>query len=230
MDTGATVLTAERREVIRIAQRMTSDGLVVGTSGNVSLRSGDFVAVTPSGVEYDELTVASVPVVDLTGRVVAGEWAPTSELPMHLQAYADHDALAVVHTHSLYATALSLLRDDVPAVHYQLAELGGPVRVADYATFGTAELADNMSAALTDRAACILRHHGTVTIGRTLSQAYNRARQLEWLCQLWLTASGAGQPRLLSEADLTRAAGSFASYGKKSTSALGPDLSANDAK
>lgn len=217
MTGSADVLDGERREVIRIAQRMIADGLVVGTSGNVSLRSGDLVAVTPSGVEYDDLTVADVPVVDLSGRVIAGKWAPTSELPMHLVAYANHDAQAVVHTHSMHATALSLLRDDVPAVHYQLAEFGGPVHVAEYATFGTPELADNMSAALTGRSACVLRHHGTVTIGRTLTQAYNRARQLEWLCQVWLTASRAGEPKLLSEAELAASAESFARYGKKTS-------------
>ncbi|WP_258718676.1 class II aldolase/adducin family protein [Saccharopolyspora gloriosae] len=205
----SSLLEEERAEVIRIAQKMITDGLVVGTSGNVSLRSGELVAVTPSGVDYDELTVAGVPVVRLDGTVVDGELAPTSELPMHLTAYADHAADAVVHTHSLHATALSLLRDDVPAVHYQLAEMGGVVRVAEYATFGTDRLAENMSAALEGRGACVLRNHGTVAVGSTLARAYNRARQLEWLCELWLTAQRAGQPRLLDDVELTRCAQQF---------------------
>lgn len=205
----------QRREVIDIATRMTSDRLVVGTSGNVSVRCGDLVAVTPSGVDYDTLTVADIPLVDLDGTVVGGELEPTSELPMHLVAYLRHGAGAVVHTHSLNATALSLLRDDVPAVHYQLGDFGGSVRVADYATFGSEVLGENMSAALEGRAGCVLRNHGTITVGKNLSQAYNRARQLEWLCELWLTAQRVGDPRLLSDEEITVAAEKFGSYGQR---------------
>lgn len=208
-------LAEQRRAVIDIAQRMTADGLVVGTSGNVSVRCGDLIAVTPSGVDYDELIEPDVPLVDLDGEVVDGELRPTSELPMHLMAYQRHDAGAVVHTHSLHATALSLLRDDVPAVHYQLVDFGGRVRVAEYATYGTAELAESMSVALAGRTGCVLRNHGTVTIGKNLRQAYNRARQLEWLCQLWLTARQVGDPRLLDDAELERVAAQFADYGQR---------------
>lgn len=207
-------LTAEREEVVRVARRMTADGLVVGTSGNVSVRRGDRLAVTPSGVDYADLSLEDVPVVALDGSVLAGGLKPTSELPMHLAAYAEHHVGAVVHTHSLHATALSLLRDEVPAVHYQLADFGGAVRVCEYATFGSDALARSVSEGLRGRAGCILRNHGTVTVGSGLGQAYNRARQLEWLCQLWLVASGIGQPRLLDDADLARAAEQFASYGQ----------------
>lgn len=207
------MLAAERAEVIRVARKMIDDRLVVGTSGNISVRSGDLVAVTPSGVDYDAMRVAEVPVVALDGEVVDGELPPTSELPMHLTAYERHGAHAVVHTHSLHATAVSLLRDDVPAVHYQLAEFGGAVRVADYATFGSEQLAENVSAALADRGACILRNHGALAVGSTLPRAYNRARQLEWLCELWLTAKRAGEPRLLDDAELARCAERFAGYG-----------------
>lgn len=207
------MLAAERAEVVRIARKMIDDGLVVGTSGNISVRSGDLVAVTPSGVDYDAMRIAEVPVVGLDGEVVDGELPPTSELPMHLTAYQRNDVQAVVHTHSLHATAVSLLRDDVPAVHYQLAEFGGAVRVADYATFGSEQLAENMSAALADRGACILRNHGALAVGSTLPRAYNRARQLEWLCELWLTAKRAGEPRLLDDEELARCAEQFAGYG-----------------
>ncbi|MDI2029393.1 class II aldolase/adducin family protein [Saccharopolyspora sp. TS4A08] len=211
---SAVRLAEERDEVIDIARRMTSDRLVVGTSGNVSVRRGDLVAVTPSGVDYDRLRPADIPLVDLSGEVVDGELKPTSELPMHLTAYTEHDAGAVVHTHSLHATALSLLRDEVPAVHYQLADYGGAVRVADYATFGTPELARSMSEALRGRTGCILRNHGTVTLGDTLTKAYNRARQLEWLCELWLTAAKLGDPALLPDAELAHCATLFAGYGQ----------------
>ncbi|GAB3301194.1 class II aldolase/adducin family protein [Parasphingorhabdus pacifica] len=205
---------AQRQEVVEIANRMTGDRLVVGTSGNVSVRVGSLIAVTPSGVDYDALTVSDVPLVDLDGRVVDGALKPTSELPMHLRAYVHHDAGAVVHTHSLNATALSLLRDEVPAVHYQLADFGGGVRVADYATYGTDQLGENMSAAMAGRTGCILRNHGTVTVGENLSKAYNRARQLEWLCELWLTAQRAGTPSLLPDSEIALCVEKLRSYGQ----------------
>lgn len=208
-------LAEQRREVIAIAQRMVDDRLVVGTSGNVSVRGGDLIAVTPSGVDYDRLRPEAIPLVDLDGEVVDGELKPTSELPMHLAAYRSHAAGAVVHTHSLHATALSLLRDEVPAVHYQLADFGGPVRVAEYATFGTEALAESVSAALLDRTGGILRNHGTITIADTLPKAYSRAAQLEWLCQLWLTAAQVGEPRLLPDGELERCAPLFRAYGQR---------------
>ncbi|NMI01574.1 class II aldolase/adducin family protein [Pseudonocardia acidicola] len=209
------LLADERVAVVRTALRMTTDRLVVGTSGNVSVRAGDLIAVTPSGVDYDRLTAADIPVVDLAGGVVDGGLVPTSELPMHLAAYRDHGAGAVVHTHSVHATALSLLVDEVPAVHYQLADFGGPVRVAEYATFGTDELAATMSVALAGRAGVILRNHGTLTTGPTLAKAYNRAAQLEWLCQLWLIARTGGEPRLLPAAEIERCVEAFAGYGQE---------------
>jgi L-fuculose-phosphate aldolase len=204
----------QRREVITIARKMTADGLVVGTAGNVSLRCGDLVAVTPTGVEYDELTIEDIALVRLDGTSVAGRLKPTSELPMHLAAYARPDVSAVVHTHALHATALSLLRDDVPAVHYQLAEFGGNVRVAEYATYGSDQLARNMSAALGDLGGCILRSHGTITVGTSLTHAYNRTRHLEWLCELWLTAQAVGSPRVLEDDELARVADKLTTYGQ----------------
>ncbi|MFC7343592.1 class II aldolase/adducin family protein [Saccharopolyspora griseoalba] len=208
-------LAEERDEVIAIARRMIDDGLVVGTSGNVSVRSGDLIAVTPSGVDYDRMRAEDVPVVDLDGAVVDGALKPTSEMPMHLAAYRAHEAGAVVHTHSLHATALSLLRDEVPAVHYQLADFGGPVRVAEYATFGTEALAESVSTALRDRTGGILRNHGTITIADALPKAYARAAQLEWICQLWLTAARVGDPRLLPDGELERCAPMFRAYGQQ---------------
>ena len=169
------MLAEERAAVVAYAKRMVRDGLVVGTSGNISVRVADLVAVTPSGVDYETMTTDDIPVVDLSGNVVQGALAPTTELPMHLTCYTEHGAGAVVHTHGANATAVSLVCDEVPAVHYQLAMFGGSVRVAPYATYGTTELAANMSAALQDRSGCVLRNHGTITFGGTLGLAYDPA-------------------------------------------------------
>jgi L-fuculose-phosphate aldolase len=209
-----TNLDSARAEVVQYAQRLTSDGLVVGTSGNISLRVDDLIAVTPSGVDYATMTPEDIPVVRLDGTVVAGSLKPTSELPMHLRCYADSDAVAVVHTHSAAATALSLLRDEVPLVHYQLAMFGGQVRVAPYCTYGTPELADAMAAALRGRSATILANHGTIAYSHSLGHAFDKVSQLEWLCDVWLRAAAVGSPREISAAELDRVVEKFGTYGQ----------------
>ncbi|GAA3069491.1 hypothetical protein GCM10020000_62410 [Streptomyces olivoverticillatus] len=115
-------------DVVGTARRSTADGLVVGTSGNVSARVGDVVLVTPSGVPYDRLGPEDAVGVTLDGRRVIGELAPTSELPMHLAVYRTTDAAAIVHTHAVHATAVSTLVTEVPPIHYMTAALGGPVQ------------------------------------------------------------------------------------------------------
>lgn len=202
-------------QVARTAQRMTSDGLVVGTSGNVSARVDDLVVVTPTGVPYGDLRRTDWVVVDLDGRQVQGRMRPTSELPMHLEIYRSTGALAVVHTHSVHATAVSTLVDELPAIHYMTAALGGVVRVAPYATYGTQELADGMLEALRDRTGCLLRNHGTVTTGDDLDSAYDRAAQLEWMCRVWLTARSAGTPSLLPGEEIDRVVEKLRGYGQR---------------
>ncbi|MEI7030039.1 class II aldolase/adducin family protein [Streptomyces pratensis] len=204
------------REVVDTARRSAADGLVVGTSGNVSARVGPLVLVTPSGVPYDRLGPRDAVGVDLDGRQVLGDLAPTSELPLHLAVYRDTDAAAVVHTHAVHATAVSTLLPEVPLVHYAAALLGGPVRTAAYARYGTPELAKAMLVALRGRTGCLLANHGTVTYGDTLERAYERTAQLEWLCRLWLTAScvPGRAPKLLSEAQLAEVTEALQGYGQ----------------
>ncbi|MDH6625328.1 L-fuculose-phosphate aldolase [Streptomyces sp. LBL] len=203
--------------LVATARRTVSDGLVVGTSGNVSVRVEDTVLVTPSGVPYDRLTPADVTGVDLDGRQVLGTLVPTSELPMHLAVYRTTGAGAVVHTHAVHATAVSTLVLELPAIHYMAGALGGPVRVAPYATYGTDRLAENMLHALADRSGCLLQNHGTLTYGTTLDQAYDRTAQLEWMCRLWLTASLVPglSPTLLTGAQLAEAEERMRGYGQR---------------
>ncbi|MBN0044116.1 class II aldolase/adducin family protein [Streptomyces actuosus] len=219
-DAAAGACEAEARAweaLVATARRTVSDGLVVGTSGNVSVRVGDVVLVTPSGVPYDRLTPGDLTGVDLDGRQVRGTLTPTSELPLHLALHRRTDARAVVHTHAVHATAVSLLVPELPLVHYMAAALGGPVRVAPYATYGTQELADGTLHALADRTACLLQNHGTVAHGATLDQAYDRTAQLEWMCRLWLTASSVPgrTPHLLTPEDLAATAEKLRGYGQR---------------
>ncbi|TQE19432.1 class II aldolase/adducin family protein [Streptomyces ipomoeae] len=203
-------------ELVATARRTVTDGLVVGTSGNVSVRVGDTVLVTPTGVPYDRLTPADVTGVDLSGRQVLGTLRPTSELPMHLAIHNTTDARAVVHTHAVHATAVSTLVRELPLIHYMSGVLGGPVRVAPYATYGTQELAENMLRALTGRTACLLQNHGTITYGNTLSEAFDHTAQLEWMCRVWLTASSVPglTPTLLTPEQLAEAGERLRGYGQ----------------
>ncbi|MGI5337206.1 class II aldolase/adducin family protein [Streptomyces sp. CA-181903] len=206
-----------RAEVLATARRTVADGLVVGTSGNVSARVGDVVLVTPSGVPYDRLRPEDVVAVGLDGRLPApGGLAPTSELPLHLAVYRATDATAIVHTHAVHATAVSTLVTELPPVHYMTAALGGPVRVAPYALYGSDELARHTLTALNGRTGCLLRNHGTLTYGTTLDQAYDRTAQLEWMCRVWLTASGVPgrTPSLLDAGQLAEAEEKLRGYGQ----------------
>lgn len=203
-------------DVVDTARRTVADGLVVGTSGNVSARVGDLVLVTPTGVHYDRLGPADAVVVDLTGRQLMGELRPTSELPMHLAVYRATDARAIVHTHAAHATAVSTLVDKLPAIHYMAAALGGQVRVADYATYGSDRLAAAVLKALRDRTGCLMRNHGTLVHANTLDKAYDNTAQLEWMCRVWLLAGSANghAPRTLPGRELAKVAEKMRGYGQ----------------
>ncbi|WP_408897659.1 class II aldolase/adducin family protein [Nocardioides sp. R1-1] len=198
-----------RADVATAARRLADAGLLVGTAGNVSARAGDLVAITATGVALGECTADEVTVVTLGGDVVAGSLAPTSELALHLGGYADFPAAAIVHTHAPFATAVACVLDALPVLHYQQLALGGEIRVAPYATFGTDELAAHVRATLQGRSAALLANHGSVTLGATLDAAVENALLLEWLCQLHHRASALGTPRVLTDeqqADVVRAA------------------------
>jgi L-fuculose-phosphate aldolase len=208
------MLGVERAQVVEYCLRMEVDELTVGTSGNVSVRTGELIAVTPSGVEYRDLAPESICVLDLDGNPVEGDLAPSSELPMHTSIYRATDAGAVVHTHPLYGTTLSVLLDEVPPVHYMIALLGGPVRVAPYARFGTEELAANAVHALRGRSGVLMRNHGATTYGATLAKAYSRSVYLEWVCRLYHQARLLGEPRLLPASEIEEVAEQLDGYGQ----------------
>jgi L-fuculose-phosphate aldolase len=190
-------LVRERERIVAAACRLAGDGQVTGTAGNVSERAGSLVAVTPTGGALGSLTPEQVAVVDLDGEQVDGELRPTSELGLHLGVYRRYGAGAVVHTHPPYATTLSCVLDELPVIHYQLLALGGPVRVAPYATFGTDELAEATLDALEDRAAALMASHGAIAHGPDLDTAMAQSTLLEWGCALYWRAAAIGTPRAL---------------------------------
>jgi L-fuculose-phosphate aldolase len=203
--TGAAsqVSQADRAALVAFARRMAGDGLTQGTSGNLSLRRQDMIAITPSGLAYERMGLADICLVRLADGTPQAGPRPSTETPMHLAVYRATGAGAIVHTHSPFVVALSAVLDELPAVHYAMADLGGLVRVAPYARFGTPELAEGAVAALAGRSAVILRNHGALTCGPDLARAYGRAATLEWLARVYWYARLAGSPQTLSEASLS---------------------------
>lgn len=209
-----------RAQVATTCRALSAEGLVVGTAGNVSVRVGDLVAVSPSGLDYDDLTPELVGVHRLDGSPVDAPLQPSSELPLHLQIYGRTGAAAIVHTHAVASTALSCVVDEVPASHYYTAMFGGPVRVAPYATFGSEELARNVAAALEGRTAALMGNHGAVVTAATLSEALSLVRYLEYICDAHLRALSTGLPvRTLAAAEIDRVAGLLSGYGQSTPAA-----------
>jgi L-fuculose-phosphate aldolase len=212
-------LQTARDQLVSYSARLLEDGLAVGSAGNMSVRlasppgadtpgadtpGADTVAITPSGVSYAEMKPEEICLVSLDGTKLddGSQETPSSETPMHLAIYAATRAAAVVHTHSPEVVALSAARTELPAIHYAITGLGGPVRVAPYVRFGSAGLAEAAVQALDGRSAVILRNHGAVTYGRDLAQAYDRALLLEWLARTYRLALSYGEPAILSAAEL----------------------------
>lgn len=196
----AVKLADERRAVAEAARRLAVEGLVLGTAGNVSAAAGELVAITPTGARLGELEPEQVAVIDRSGDLVEGPLEPTSELDLHLGVYERFDAGAVVHTHAPMATAISCVVDELPCVHYSMLLLGGTVKVAPYATFGTPDLATVVGEALEGHTAALMANHGAVAYGADLEAAIEASLLLEWACGVYWHARAIGEPRVLDAA------------------------------
>jgi L-fuculose-phosphate aldolase len=208
----------EREALADACRTLASRGLVIGTAGNLSVRAGDQVVVTPTGCTFDGVAPEDMSVVELDGEVVEG--APTSELGLHLGVYRAMDwAGAVVHTHSPMATAVGCVVDELPPIHYAMLALGGSVRVAPYATFGTDELHEHVLRALDGRTAALMKNHGTLNCGPSLEGALEGALLLEWACGLYWHAAQIGEPSVLSDEQLADVARQVQELGYRVASA-----------
>jgi L-fuculose-phosphate aldolase len=192
------LLQDEVTALANAGRALAAEGLVKGTAGNLSVRAGDKLAVTASGVALEAITPREIAITDLDGKPVGGALSPTSEIDLHAETYRLHDVGAIVHTHSPAATALACTLDEVPCIHYLMLSLGGAIPVVGYQTFGTAELGHAIAEALEGRSAVLMANHGTITTGRDLDQAMENTRLLEWLCDLYTRSAGTGTPRELT--------------------------------
>ena len=201
---------AIRVEIVRVARLLRERGLAIGTSGNVGARLDDGrIAVTPSTMDYDEMTPDDVVIVEPDGTPSEGRHSPSSELQLHLAVFtARPDVRAIVHSHSPFATTFAAVRREIPAVHYVLALLVEPgrdtIRVAPYATFGTEELARNAVATLGGDQAVLLANHGAIAVAGSLASALGRAERIEELATLAWRAEQLGGATLLDADELDR--------------------------
>jgi L-fuculose-phosphate aldolase len=212
-----------REEIVEVSRRMSVSGLVVGTSGNVSARTPDGnVLVTPSGLDYALMEPEDVVLVDLDGKTLEDSLEPSVETPMHTGIYRSRpETGGIVHTHARYSTTLACLGWEITPIHYMLAVLSdeGRVPVARYATYGTEELARNASKSLGDlHQACLLRNHGTITVGASVSEAYSRTELLEEMAEVYYRARMAGEPVLLTSEQLAEVLAKIHDYGQSKPS------------
>lgn len=202
--------------VVHCMRRLFAEGLTTGTTGNASLRSGDGMLITPTGIHPAEMTPEAVVTMDLAGHPRPGPYAPSSEWPMHAAIYrARTDVGAIVHCHSRCATALACSRRDIPAFHYMVAMAGGDsIRCAPYATFGSSELGQLVVDSLRERRACLMANHGQICVGADLEDALDLARKVEELAALYQACLAIGDPALLGDAEMREVLEKIRNYGQ----------------
>lgn len=206
----------ERKAICEYGVELLQQGLTTGTGGNLSIRVGDeYIAISPSGIPYDDIAVWDVPVVDFDGSVVTGDCDPSTELPMHLAVYEQRDDVeGVVHTHSPYATTFAALGEPIPASHYLVAFAGTEVPIARYETHATPELGTAATEALgDDYKATLLKHHGVLTTADSIASAFDIALMVEYCARIHHLASTVGDPDTLSNEEISRIQDKLQSYG-----------------
>jgi L-fuculose-phosphate aldolase len=211
------VMLPQRQQIVEYGRKMVQSGLTTGSGGNLSILSApdNLIAISPSGIDYNDVTVADVVVVDRSGKVVDGERKPSSELGFHLSLYAARPEVeAVVHTHSVYATTLACLHWELPAVHYLVAFSGDKVPLAPYATFGSPELADNIIESIGSYNAVLLANHGLVAVGTDMKSCFNVAEEIELVARIYYQTKTVGQPVLVGAEEMQRVVDKFNHYGQ----------------
>jgi L-fuculose-phosphate aldolase len=213
------ILQKERNAIVAFGKKLLTSGLTAGTGGNLSVvnRKKNLIAVTPSGVDYLEMSPEDVVLVGMEGGLIeTSKYKPSSELLFHLALYRRRqDIQAVVHTHSVYATTLASLGWEIPPFHYLVAYSGKKVPLASYATFGSEQLARNVAEAIGDNNAVLMESHGVVTVGATLAKAFEAAEIIEYVARVYYLAKNLGEPAILSDEEMKKVIEKFKGYGRK---------------
>jgi len=195
------LLERERKEVVHYGNMLIEHSLTVGSGGNISIlnREAGLIALSPSSMKYSDITPEDVVVMDLEGKITDGTRRASTEINMHLLIYQNRpDVNGIVHTHSIYATAVACMGWDLEPVHYLVAMSGQKVKCSEYATYGTPELAEYALEALGDRYACLLKNHGLIAAAPTIEQAFSTAEHIEYAARLYCITKTLGTPNILT--------------------------------
>ena len=204
----------KRQSIIDACLRMNATGINQGTSGNISLRHGDGMLITPTSTPYEAMKPEQIVYMHLDGNHDPGQ-RPSSEWRFHRDILkARPEVNAIVHAHPPYSTMLAIMGMEIPPVHYMVAVAGGDtIRCAPYATFGTQELSEHAVRALEGRLACLLEHHGMIAVGPTLPKAMWLAVEVETLARQYHGCLQIGTPPLLSTEEIEKVRLRMAGYG-----------------
>jgi L-fuculose-phosphate aldolase len=212
------LLRDERKQVVEYSKKLLTSHLVKGSGGNISLSNSEktILAVTPSGVVYDALEPEDIVILDMAGNQLEGELAPTSEIAFHLALQKLRPEIhAVVHTHSVYATAVACLGWELPPIHYLIGFAGKKVPIAPYSTYGTKELSDNICSVIGQSNAVLMANHGLVCVGTDLEKTFNTAELVEYVAHLYLLTKSVGEPVSLDTHQMEAVLEKFEDYGQK---------------
>lgn len=212
------LMIEQREQLVEYGKKLITSGLTKGTGGNLSIydREKGLIAITPSGIDYFEIIPEDIVIIDVDGKHVEGSKKPSSEFEMHRIFYKNRtDIDAIIHTHTMFATTMACLRWELPAVHYMIALAGKNVRCAEYATFGSLELAENAYEAMEDRRAVLLANHGLLAGAKDLANAFNITEEIEYVSEIYYRTKCIGQPVILSDDEMEIMAVKFENYGQK---------------
>lgn len=207
----------ERNAIAEHGRKMLNQGLTKGTGGNISaLIEGEYMAISPSGMAYEEIEADDVPVLDFSHEQLLGEKQPSSEHSMHMQVYRQRDDVGgVVHNHSPYATTFATLNEPIPASHYLIAFAGQEVPVASYETYGTEALGNIAVETLGEEYnACLLQNHGVLAVGDDVASAFETALMVEYCAQIQYQAMAIGEPTIIPDGEVEHLQSKFEGYGQ----------------
>ena len=204
----------KRQAIVDVCRRMNALGINQGTSGNISVRHGDGLLITPTSTPYETMAPDQIAFMKMDGSFASNQ-RPSSEWRFHLDILRERrEAEAVVHTHPTYCTILAIMGREIPPIHYMIAAAGGDsIRCAQYATYGTQELSHHALKALEGRFACLLGHHGMIAIGSSLDKALWLAVEVETLARQYHGCLQLGEPPLLPADEIERVRIKMSDYG-----------------
>lgn len=211
------LLQEERQAIVEYGKKLIDSSLTKGTGGNLSVfnREKELIAISPSGIDYYKTKPEDVVVLDMKGNQVDGNRVPSSEYEMHRIFYLKRDDIdAIIHTHTMYSTTIACLNWELPPVHYMIALAGKNVRCAEYATYGSKELAENAFESMKDRNAVLLANHGMLAGAKDLANAFNITEEVEYCAELYYRTKAIGEPVILSDDEMVKMIEKFKTYGQ----------------